>query len=103
MYKKITELTPKIVGELDKYYGFFFKHDKKYKRLNPIIYLNNNYKTYNIAESLFKWHNKNQFNKIFDPLIKEIENILININQTRFENDKKEMIKIHNYMWASQK
>ena len=31
--------------------------------------------------------------------MKEVENILININKKRFEKDKTEMIRMFNYVW----
>ena len=32
--------------------------------------------------------------------MKEVESILININEKRFEKDKEEMIRMYNYMWG---
>ena len=32
--------------------------------------------------------------------MKEVESILININEKRFEKDKEEMIRMYNFMWS---
>ena len=59
-----------------------------------------NYKTKNIIKSSFLWFNKKSFVSFFEPLMKEVESILININEKRFEKDKEEMIRMYNYMWG---
>lgn len=101
VYKKIVELSPKIVESLDDYYGFFKKYDNTYQKLNPIIKLEDTYKGRNIIKSFFLWFNKKSFNGIFEPFMKEVENILININKKRFEKDKEKMIKMYNFVWSS--
>lgn len=98
VYKKIDELNPKINESLDEYCGFFRKYDKTYKKLNPRIQLYK-YKAKNIFKSLICWFNKNKFNYIFSPIMKEIEKILISIDKIRFLKDKEEMIKMFNYIW----
>ena len=100
LYKKIIELNPNIVEALDEYHGLFKKYDSTYKKLNPTIKLGENYKAKNIIKSLFLWFNKKSFTSFFEPLMKEIENILLDINAKRFEKDKVEMIRMYNFMWS---
>ena len=97
VYKKIVELNPKIIESLDEYQGLFKKHDKMYKKLNPKIKLDKNYKKKNILTSFLLWFNKKSFYSVFNPLMSEIENILNNINKKRFEKDKAEMIRMYKY------
>lgn len=99
IYKKLIDLNPKIIDALDEYHGFFKKYDKTYKKLNPKINLGDNYKVKKIAKSLFCWFNKKYFESSIEPMIFEIEKILIIINHKRFENDKKEMIKLYDYIF----
>ena len=99
VYKKMIELNPKIVEALDEYHGLFKKYDKTYRKLNPTIKFGNNYKAQNMIKSFLSWFNKKSFDDIFEPLMKEVENILININIKRFEKDKTEMIKMFNNVW----
>lgn len=101
VYKKMIELNPKIVEALDEYHGLFKKYDKTYRKLNPTIKFGNNYKAQNMIKSFLSWFNKKSFDGIFEPLMKEVENILININIKRFEKDKTEMIKMFNYVWSN--
>ena len=101
VYKKMIELNPKIVEALDEYHGLFKKYDKTYRKLNPRIKFGNNYKAQNMIKSFLSWFNKKSFDGIFEPLMKEVENILININIKRFEKDKTEMIKMFNYVWSN--
>lgn len=101
VYKKMIELHPKIVEALDEYHGLFKKYDKTYRKLNPTIKFGNNYKAQNMIKSFLSWFNKKSFHGIFEPLMKEVENILININIKRFEKDKTEMIKMFNYVCSN--
>lgn len=101
IYKKMIELNPKIVEALDEYHGLFKKYDSTYKQLNPTIKLEENYKAKNMIKSIFLWFNKRTFNSFFEPLMKEVEDILLNINGKRFKKDKEEMIKMHNFMWGN--
>lgn len=103
VYKKMIELNSKIAEALDEYHGLFNKYDNTYKKLNPKIKLEDNYKATNMIKSFFSWFNKKSFNSVFEPLMKEVENILININEKRFEEDKMEMIKMFNYIWRNNK
>ena len=103
VYKKIIELNPKIVEALDEYHGLFNKYDNTYKKLNPKIKLEDNYKATNLIKLFLLWINKKSFNVVFEPLMKEVENILISINEKRFEKDKVEMIKMFNYVWNTSK
>lgn len=98
IYKKLDELNPKINDSLDEYHGFFIEHDKKYKRLNPKINLWENLNIKKMLKMYLTWFNKKSFIEVYEPLIKNIEKILININKTRFEKDKTEMIKLFDYM-----
>ena len=98
IYKKLIDLNPKIIEALDEYHGFFKKYDKTYKKLNPTINLGDNYKIKKIVKSLFYWFNKKYFDSSIEPIILEIEKILITINKKRFKKDKEEMIKLYNYM-----
>lgn len=93
------ELNPKISESLDEYYGLFKKCDKTYRKLNSIIKLGDNYKAQNMIKSFLSWFNKKSFDGIFEPLMQEVENILISINKKRFEKDKTEMIRMFDYLW----
>ncbi|MGN1311885.1 MAG: hypothetical protein ACI4U4_02590 [Bacilli bacterium] len=101
VYKKMIELNPKIVEALDDYHGLLKKYDKTYRKLNPTIKFVNNYKAQNMIKSFLSWFNKKSFDGIFEPLMKEVENILISINRKRFEKDKTEMIRMFNYVWSN--
>lgn len=97
------ELNSKIAEALDEYHGLFNKYDNTYKKLNPKIKLEDNYKATNMIKSFLSWFNKKSFNSAFEPLMKEAENILISINEKRFEEDKVEMIKMFNCIWRNNK
>lgn len=97
IYKKIIDLNPKIIEALDEYHGFFKKCDNTYKKLNPTINLEDNYQARKIVKSILLWFNRKYFDSSIEPIILEIEKILITINHKRFEKDKKEMIKLYNY------
>ena len=101
IYKKMIELNPKIIEALDEYHGLFKKYDSTYKKLNPTIKLKENYKAKNMIKTFFLWFNKKSFNNFFESLMKEIESILININEKRFEKDKLEMIRMYNFIWSN--
>ncbi len=100
VYKKIIELGPKISESLDEYHGLFKKHDKTYKKLNPKMYLDNSFKKNNILKSCLLWFNKKYFQKSFSSLLSKIEEVLIGINEKRFEKDKAEMIRMYNYIYG---
>ena len=99
IFKKMIDLNPKIIEILDEYHGLLKEHDKTYKKLNPIINMDGNYKVKTMLKSILYLFNKKSFDKVFEPFIKEIEKILIDINSKRFEKDKANMIKLHNYMY----
>lgn len=99
VYKKIMDLGPKISETLDEYHGFFKKHDKTYKKLNPTIELKNNYKAKKVIKSLFSWFNKKMFDETIGAFIVEVENILRTINKKRFEKDRESMTKMFDYIW----
>ncbi len=101
VYKKMIELNQKIIEALDEYHGFIKKYDSTYKKLNPVIKLEENYKAKNLIKSFFLWFNKKSFATFFAPLMKEIENILLNINAKRFKKDKVEMIRMYNFVWGN--
>ena len=82
---------------------FFKKHDKTYKKLNSTIKLEDNYKVEEVIKSPFYWFNKKHFDSSIEPIIAEIEKILVTINKKRFENDKEEMIKLYNYTFDIRK
>lgn len=94
IYKKMIELNPIISGYLDDYTGLFIKKDKMYMKMNPVINFNQSLKRKNILKT-FKWFNKNEFQNTLEPLILEIEKILISINKKRFKIDKEEIKKIY--------
>lgn len=100
VYKKIIDLNPRIIEALDEYHGFFKKYDNTYKKLNPTIRLEDNYRAKIMIKSFLSWFNKKSFYSIFELLMKEVENILININQKRFEKDREEMIRMYNFVWS---
>ena len=99
VYKKILELNPKIVDALDEYHGIFKKHDKLYKKLNPSIPLLESYKRKNILKSFIYLFNGKQMKETLEPLILEIENILNSINKKRFLQDKKDMVRMHDFVY----
>ena len=99
IFKKLTELSPKINEALGEYHGFLKKKDSMYKKMDPQIKMGEGYKTKNIIKTLFWWFNKKSFNKTIEPLIKDIEKILIDIDKEKFENDKQQMVNTFNFMW----
>lgn len=103
IYKKLIDLNPKIIDELDEYHGFFKKYDKTYKKLNPVINLGDNYRIKKVLKLLFLWFNKKHFEYSLEPLMLEIEKILKTINGKRFEQDKQQMIKMYNYSFDIKK
>lgn len=100
VYKKLIELFPKISSALDEYHGLLFKYDKTYKKLNPQIQLGEKYKIKNIRKSIFYLLNKKYFDLTVGQIIIDIENILNKINKKRFKIDKKQMIKMYNYIYC---
>ena len=97
-YKKLEGLDIRINDALDEYYGFFKKFDIGYKKLNPNIRLWENLNKRKILKMYLSWFNKKSFIEVYEPLINNIEKILVNVNKTRFEKDKNEMIKLFDYM-----
>lgn len=100
LYKKIVELNSKTNESLDEYHGLFIKKDKTYKKLDPTVKLDN-YKGKYIEKSFLMIFNKKYFNMAYEPLIKAIEKILIDINKKRFEKDKADMMSIYNSLWSN--
>lgn len=99
IFKKLTELSPKINESLEDYHGFLKKKDSMYMKMDPQIKMGEDYKIKNIIKALFLWFNKKSFNKTIEPLINDIERILIDIDKERFEKDKQQMIGMFNFMW----
>jgi len=102
IYKKMIDLNPNISGYLDDYTGLIRKKDKMYKKMNPVIKIGHSFKIKNILKT-FRWFNKKDFENTLEPIILEIENILISINNKRFQKDKKEMQILHSHMFDLKK
>ena len=100
LYKKLAEVNSKVTSILDDYHGIIKEHDKKFKQLNPDIKLYEWIKLNKIRKSILKWCNKKAIEITFEPLMLEVEKILLNINTKRFIKDKENMIKMHNYLYS---
>ena len=100
IYKKLVEVNSKVTSILDDYHGIIKEHDKKFKQLNPDIKLYEGMKVKKIRKTILKWCNKKAIEITFEPLILEVEKILLNINTKRFIKDKENMIKMHNYLYS---
>ena len=98
-FNKLTELSSKIKDSLSEYHGFFKKNDSMYMIMNPQINIVENYKAEQMIKTLVKWFNEKSVDKSIEPFIKEVENILKNIDEKRFNEDKEQMIKMFNYIW----
>ena len=98
-FNKLTELSSKIKDSLSEYHGFFKKNDSIYMIMNPQINMGENYKAEKMIKTLVKWFNEKSVDKSIEPFINEVENILKNIDKERFEEDKKQMINMFNYIW----
>lgn len=98
IYKKIIDLSPKINEVLEEYEGLLIKKDKMYKKINPNTDLLDKITSKKLNKTLL-WFNKKDYDYIFNPIITEIENILNNINQVRFRNDKDQMEYLYNKLW----
>ena len=98
-FNKLTELSSKIKDSLSEYHGFFKKNDSIYMIMNPQINMGENYKAEKMIKTLVKWFNEESVDKSIEPFINEVENILKNIDKERFEEDKKQMINMFNYIW----
>lgn len=99
LFKKLTELSSKIKDSLSEYHGFFKKNDSMYMIMNPQINMGENYKAEKIIKTIIKWFNEKAFDESVEPFINEVENILKNIDEKRFKEDKEQMIKMFNYIW----
>ena len=98
-FNKLTELSSKIKDSLSEYHGFFKKNDSIYMIMNPQINMGENYKAEKMIKTLVKWFNEKSVDESIEPFINEVENILKNIDKERFEEDKKQMINMFNYIW----
>ena len=99
LFKKLTELSTKIKNTLSEYHGFFKEKDSMYTKINPQINIGENYKAEKIIKTIIKWFNEKAFDESVEPFINEVENILKNIDEKRFEEDKAQMTKMFNYIW----
>lgn len=97
IFKKLTELSSKIKDAVSEYHGFFKEHDSMYMIINPTINMGENYKTKKMIKTIIKWFNGKAFDENIEPFINEVESILKNIDEKRFEEDKEQMIKMFNY------
>lgn len=79
--------------------AFSRKNDSMYMIMNPQINMEGNYKAEKIIKTLVKWFNEKSFDESIEPLISEVEKILKSIDEKRFEEDKKQMIKMFEYIW----
>lgn len=70
-----------------------------YTKINPQINMGENYKGEKIIKTIIKWFNEKAFDESVEPFINEVENILKNIDEKRFEEDKAQMTKMFNYIW----
>lgn len=98
-FNKFTELSTKINDSLSEYHGFFKKNDSMYMIMNPQINMGENYKAEKMIKTLVKWFNKKSVDKSIEPIINEVEKILMNIDEKRFEEDKKQMIRMFKYIY----
>lgn len=98
IFKKLTELSSKIKDAVSEYRGFFKEKDSMYMKINPPINIGKNYKTKKMFKTIIKWFNEKAFDESVEPFINEVENILKNIDEKRFEEDKEQMIKMFNYL-----
>lgn len=99
IFKKLTELSPKINESLGEYHGFFKRKNSMYMKMDPQVKMSEGYKAKNIIKTLFLWFNKKSFNRTIEPFIKDIEKILIDIDKERFEKDKHQMENMFDFMW----
>ena len=99
LFKKLTELSAEIKNTLSEYHGFFKEKDSMYTKINPQINMGENYKAEKIIKTIIKWFNEKAFDESVEPFINEVENILKNIDEKRFEEDKAQMTKMFNYIW----
>ena len=97
-FNKLTEISSKIKDSLSEYHGFFKRNDSMYMIMNPQINMGENYKAEKMIRTLVKWFNEKSVDKSIEPFIKEIENILKNIDEKRFNEDKEQMVKMFNYI-----
>ena len=98
LFKKLTELSTKLKDALFEYHGFFKKQDSTYIKINPQIDINDSYKAEKLIKTIVKWFNKKSFDETIEPFISEVEQILKNIDEKRFEEEKEQMIKMFNYI-----
>lgn len=101
LYKKLVDVFPTISDSLDEYYGIFKKKDKIYMKVSPnVVNLGKVVKAKNLNKSVFSLFNKKTFNTIFNPIIDEIEKVLININGKKFLKDKIQMERLYRQLWG---
>ena len=99
IYKKFVDVFPTISDSLDEYYGIFKKKDKIYMKMSLNVNLGKVVKAKNLNKSVFSLFNEKPFNTVFNPIIDEIEKVLININEKRFLQDKMQMERLYRQLW----
>ncbi len=97
--KKMNEISPKINEALGDYHGFFKKNDSMYMKMNPQIKMDGYYKARNVVKVIYYWFNEKYFSNTFEKILNDVEEILISIDGEKFENDKRHIIKMYNFMW----
>ncbi len=95
---KIIEVNAKVLDALDEYHGLIKKYDKTYEKLSPTVNLLDESEGKEIVRFFVSSFKSSSFKELHDLLIKNIENILISINEKRFESDKSSMIKFFDYI-----
>ncbi len=98
IYKKLLDVSQKITNSLSEYQGFIKKQDSMYFKMNPQIMLNESHKSKNFIKTMVQFFNEKSFEKTIVPFIEEIERILKNIDEKKYNNDKEQMIEIFKYI-----
>lgn len=99
VFKKMTEVSPKINEALSDYHGFFKKKDSMYMKMDPQIKLDEYYKAKNVIKAMYRWFNEKDFNNTIDLILKDVEKILISIDDERFQKDKLQTVRMYDFMW----
>ena len=101
VFKKMSEISPKINELLGDYHGFLMKKDAMYMKMDHPIENGEYYKAKNVIKALYHWFNEKDFNNTIELILKDVENVLINIDDERFQKDKQHIIKMYDFMWDS--
>ena len=87
IYKKLLKFNDELSRHLSEYSGFIpNKYSKLYKKINPIIVLNEKFSSKNIVKLILPFNSK-RFNDLVIPFYKFIENILNDIDSKRFKKE----------------